>query len=228
MEQDFSVPWTVLDNWIGVALLILIDVVLLVIVSLKPAHQLAQSAGIVLAELAYLLPVVAIFAWKRISWKYVRFSKFNSLSLGLGCGLLVGAYLLVLLHNVILVALGVDTQGQEILDLFNQLDSPGWFIFMGAIFAPLVEEIFFRGFLFQGFRQKYGWKIGIVLSSFVFAAAHLDPVAFIPTFVLGAALAYLYHRSNSIWPGVILHFSVNAVGLLGAYLATQFPSLIPL
>jgi len=228
MEQDFSVPWTVLDNWIGVALLILIDVVLLVIVSLKPAHQLAQSAGIVLAELAYLLPVVAIFAWKRISWKYVRFSKFNSLALGLGCGLLVGAYLLVLLHNVILVALGVDTQGQEILDLFNQLDSPGWFIFMGAIFAPLVEEIFFRGFLFQGFRQKYGWKIGIVLSSFVFAAAHLDPVAFIPTFVLGAALAYLYHRSNSIWPGVILHFSVNAVGLLGAYLATQFPSLIPL
>ena len=91
----------------------------------------------------------------------------------------------------------------------------------------MVEEIFFRGFLFQGFRQKYGWVNAALLSSAIFAAAHLDPVALIPTFVLGIVLAYVYHRSNSLWPGIILHFLVNAFGLCGAYVATRFPGIIP-
>ena len=60
-----------------------------------------------------------------------------------------------------------------------------------------------------------------------FAVAHLDPVALIPTFILGCLLAYMFQRSNSVWPGVILHFLVNAFGLCAAYAATQFPGIIP-
>ena len=56
-----------------------------------------------------------------------------------------------------------------------------------------------------------------------FAAAHLDLVALIPTFILGCVLAYVYHRSNSVWPGVILHFLVNAFGLLAALVSTRLP-----
>ncbi len=98
---------------------------------------------------------------------------------------------------------------------------------MGAILAPLVEEIFFRGFLFQGFRARYGWVPGLLLSSAIFGLAHLDPVALIPTFILGCVLAYLYQRSNSIWPSVSLHVLVNTVGLVSAYVMTQYPNLIP-
>jgi hypothetical protein len=123
--------------------------------------------------------------------------------------------------------LGVDTQGEQILQLFAELDSPLWFFIVGVIFAPVVEELFFRGFLFQGFRQKYGWVGGAFLSSFIFGIAHLDPAAFIPTSILGFLLAYLYHRSNSVWPGIIRHGLVNAMGLLAAYAATQMPNLIP-
>ncbi len=148
-------------------------------------------------------------------------------TLALGCGLLVISFMVIFIHNGILTLLGIGTQGEEVLQLFNSIDSPIWFMVVGVIFAPFVEELFFRGFLFQGFRQKYGWVNGMILSAVIFGAAHLDPVAFIPTSILGALLAYMYHRTNSVWPGMILHVLVNAMGLFTAYAATHMPNLIP-
>jgi uncharacterized protein len=220
---NYSVPWRFIDNWIGVALLAVIDVVIFVMMLQQERRaELAQSAAVLLLELAYLLPVVLIFAWRRIHWRYLRFGNFKWDTLGIGCGLLIGSYVVIILHNTILYLLGVETQGQNIVDLLAELDSPVWFFIVGAIFAPLVEEIFFRGFLFQGFRARYGWITGMLLSAAIFAVAHLDLVVLIPTFILGCLLAYVYHRSNSIWPGIILHFLVNSFGLLGAYFASNY------
>jgi len=223
----YSVPWKFIDNWIGVVLLIIIDVVIFIITLQSSKTKLAQSALIVLLELAYLLPVILILAWRRVPWKSLGFGKFDLKTLGMGCGLLVGGYIIIILHNTLLYVLGVDTQGEEIVKVFTELNSPVWFFIVGAVIAPLVEETFFRGFLFQGFRERYGWQAGMILSSAIFAAAHLDLVALIPTFILGNVLAYVYHRSNSIWPGVILHFLVNAFGLCGAYFATHYQNFIP-
>jgi len=224
----YSVPWKFLDNWIGVALLALIDVVIFVIMLQQDRRaELAQSAAVVLLELAYLLPVIFIFAWRRIHWRHLGFRPFNGNTLRIGCGLLIGSYLIIILHNALLYFLGVDTQGENIVRLFAELDSPVWFLIVGAVFAPLVEEVFFRGFLFQGFRARYGWVTAMLLSAAIFAVAHLDLVVLIPTFILGCLLAYVFHRSNSIWPGVILHFLVNSFGLLGAYFASNYQNLIP-
>jgi membrane protease YdiL (CAAX protease family) len=225
---EYSVPWKFIDNWIGVALLAIIDVVIFAIMLGQARRaELAQSAAVVLLELSYLLPVIFIFAWRRIHWKHLRFDNFKWNTLSLGCGLLIGSYVIIILHNALLFLLGVDTQGENIVKLFAELDSPVWFFIVGAIFAPLVEEIFFRGFLFQGFRERYGWVTAMLLSSAIFAVAHLDLVVLIPTFILGCLLAYVFHRSNSIWPGIILHFLVNSFGLLGAYFVSNYPNLIP-
>jgi membrane protease YdiL (CAAX protease family) len=178
-------------------------------------------------QLVYLLPVVIIFAWRGIHWKSLGFGKFQWSTLALGCGLLVASYVIILLHNLILTALHIETQGDEISNLFELLDSPFWFFLVGAGLAPLIEEIFFRGFLFQGLRAKYGWIAGMLISSAIFAIAHLDPASLIPTFILGNLLAYLYHRSNSVWPGVLLHMAVNTFGLVSVYVLTQYPNLIP-
>jgi uncharacterized protein len=223
---DDSVPWKFMDNWIGVALLALIDVVIFAIMQGRTA-EIAQSSAVVLLELSYLLPVIIIFAWRRIHWKSLRFDNFKWNTLGIGCGLLVGSYVIIILHNALLFLFGVDTQGENIVKLFAELDSPLWFFIVGAIFAPLVEEVFFRGFLFQGFRARYGWVTAMLLSAAIFAIAHLDLVVLIPTFILGCLLAYVFHRSNSIWPGIFLHFLVNSFGLLVVYFASNYTNLIP-
>lgn len=223
----YSVPWKAIDNWIGVLLLAMIDAGLLLIAMLGKQGQLAQSGLLVIVQLTYLLPVVVIFAWRGINWKSIGFGRFRWSTLSVGCGLLIASYVIILVHNIVLTTLGVQTQGDEISNLLELLDSPVWFFLVGAVLAPLVEEIFFRGFLFQGLRAKYGWVSGMLISSAIFAIAHLDPASLIPTFILGSLLAYLYHRSNSVWPGVILHMAVNTFGLLSVYVLTQYPNLIP-
>ena len=225
--QEYSVPWKPIDNWIAILLLIVIDVSFLFLATQGYGTQAAQSGLLVLIQLAYLIPVLVVLAYRRVSLKFIGFGKFEWSTLGLGCGLLIGSYIIILVHNGILMLLGIGTQGDEIFEIFNMLDSPVWFVIVGTIFAPVVEEIFFRGFLFQGFRQKYGWIKGGLLSAAVFAIGHLDPVALIPTFILGLLLAYMYHRSNSVWPGIILHFLVNAFGFCSLYVVTQLPNLIP-
>lgn len=225
--QEFSVPWKPIDNWIGLFLLVLIDVALLVAATQGLGTQLAQSAVLIIVQLVYLLPLIIVFAYRRVNPMSLGFGMFDWGTLGIGCGLLIVSYAFILVHSAILMFLGVNTQGDQILQLFEALDSPVWFIIVGVIFAPFVEELFFRGFLFQGFRQKYGWVKGAFLSSIIFGLAHLDLVAFIPSSIFGFLFAYLYHRSNSVWPGIILHVLVNALGLCAAYVATQTPNLIP-
>jgi membrane protease YdiL (CAAX protease family) len=208
-------------------LLVALNIGLLIFSLLVQWEQVLQSAGIILAEMIYLLPVLIILVWRRVSWRQIGFGGFDAVTMGMGCSLLIAAYILIILHNLLLVALGVDTQGEEILRLFSELKSPVWFFLVGMVIAPIVEEIFFRGFLFQGFRHRYGWVAAILISSLLFAAAHLDPVALIPTFILGAVLAYVYHRSNSVWPGIILHFLVNAFAMCAALAAVQLQNVIP-
>jgi membrane protease YdiL (CAAX protease family) len=225
--QTRPVPWGAMESWIGVLLLILLNVALLFMVKGGSSAQLAQSVSIVFAELAYILPVVLILAWKRASWKYLGFGKFDLGTMGIGCGMLVVGYGIIIVHNLILTLLGVDPQGKEIFDIFNSIESPVWLFLAAVVVAPVVEEIFFRGFLFQGFRKRYGWLPALLLSSFIFAAAHLDLASLIPTFILGIILTYVYHRSNSLWPGIIIHFLINATSTLAVYFITQFPGIIP-
>lgn len=226
-EAAYSVPWKPVDHWVGILLLALIDIALFVVSLQGLGTRLAQSAGLILVQLAYLIPLIVIFAYRRVHPKALGFGRFKWSALGVGFGLLIVSYFFILLHNAVLMLLGVDTQGARILELFAALDSPVWFILVGVVFAPLVEELFFRGFLFQGFRQQYGWVKGGLLSSVIFGTAHLDPAAFLPTAILGFLLAYMYHRTNSVWVPIILHVLVNAFGLCAAYVVTQMPGLIP-
>jgi membrane protease YdiL (CAAX protease family) len=226
-SQEYSVPWKGIDNWVAILLLILIDIVLLYLASQGIGKQAAQSAVLILVQLVYLAPVLVVFAYRHLSLKHIGFGKFDWSILGLGCGLLIGCFVLIFIHNTALTMLGVEIQGEKIIQIFGELDSPIWFVLVGVIFAPIVEEIFFRGFLFQGFRQQYGWIKGGLLSAAVFAIGHLDPVSLIPTFILGLLLAYMYHRSNSVWPGIILHFLVNAFGFCSLYAMTQLSDVIP-
>ena len=225
--QANSVPWSIFDTWLGVVLLALLSVGMLILVFLGARRQYLQNASALLLELIYLLPILLIFGWRRISWKHLGFGKFSLSVVGMGCGLLVGAYAIIILHNSILKLLGFDTQGDQIFEMFRQLKSPVWFFLVAAVVAPFVEELFFRGFLFQGFRQAYGWLPALLLSSAIFGVAHLDPASLIPTFVLGCVLAYIYHRSNSVWPGIIFHATINSLSLIAVYVISQNPSLLP-
>ena len=130
--RTYSVPWSVVDTWTGIILLALLNIGLLFFASQGSGTELVQSAALILVQLAFLLPLVLIFVWKRIPVRYLGFGKFDWNTLGLGCGLLIASYVFIILHNLVLMALGVDTQGEAILRFFDSLESPVWFFFVGV------------------------------------------------------------------------------------------------
>jgi hypothetical protein len=98
----YSVPWKFMDNWIAVGMLAVINVALFIIAARGVGTEIAQTAAIILLELVYLLPVILIFTWRRVHWKHLGFGKFKWETLGIGCGLLIAAYAIIIVHNVIL------------------------------------------------------------------------------------------------------------------------------
>jgi membrane protease YdiL (CAAX protease family) len=82
-----------------------------------------------------------------------------------------------------------------------------------AVWTPITEEIFFRGFVFGGLVARWGAVGAIVASALVFSAFHLAPGVLLPVFVTGLLLAWLYHRTGSLWPCMAAHAGQNAIAL---------------
>lgn len=90
-----------------------------------------------------------------------------------------------------------------------------------AVAAPLAEEIFFRGFLFAGLVQRMTPWLAVVLSALCFGIAHAEKWSFLPIFVIGIGLAWIYYRTRNLWVNIIAHATVNSVSLVLAYTVPQ-------
>ncbi len=97
----------------------------------------------------------------------------------------------------------------------------GWVVFSAlalAVWTPIAEEVFFRGFVLQGLANRWGSAPALILSSAVFAALHLAPALLLPVFVTGLLLGFLYLRTGSLWPCIAVHAAQNLVAVLSAWL----------
>jgi uncharacterized protein len=86
-----------------------------------------------------------------------------------------------------------------------------------VIVAPFVEELMFRG-LGQSLLRQLGNVPAIVAVGIAFGVYHglLEALAVLIPF--GAALAYLRDRTDSVYPGMFVHASFNAIALAYAVL----------
>ena len=82
-----------------------------------------------------------------------------------------------------------------------------------ALWTPITEEIFFRGFVFAGLAPRLGIPRAIIVSALVFSAFHLALGVLVPIFITGVLLAWLYHRTGSLWPGIAAHAGQNALAV---------------
>jgi membrane protease YdiL (CAAX protease family) len=92
-----------------------------------------------------------------------------------------------------------------------------------SVVAPIVEETFFRGFVYGWMRRHLNVPTAAVLSGCFFALVHFQPVIFVPLAVLGVGLALLYEYSGSLLPGMIVHALFNLVEVIGILFPSHFP-----
>lgn len=84
---------------------------------------------------------------------------------------------------------------------------------VAAVIAPVVEETFFRGVLYQWLRGYTGIAPAVIVSAFLFGGAHGIWLLLPVLFVMGCVLAVVFQRARSLFASMLLHGINNAVAI---------------
>lgn len=118
-------------------------------------------------------------------------------------------------------------------DEFSAVLSSPWGYLTVCIFAPVVEELIFRGAVLRTLMErkrqsaeeepgtsKSRW-MAIFISALLFALIHINPAQMPHAFLLGLLLGWMYARTGSILPGIMVHWVNNSVAYVGFHLLPQ-------
>ncbi|UCV07021.1 CPBP family intramembrane glutamic endopeptidase [Dechloromonas denitrificans] len=105
--------------------------------------------------------------------------------------------------------------------MFDQMMSNGLASVVTLLFiAPFLEEMLFRGVILRSFLLQYSRWHAIFGSAFLFGLAHLNIYQFVVGLALGTLSGWLYERTKSLWPSILLHGSYNAAITILYYLTS--------
>jgi membrane protease YdiL (CAAX protease family) len=148
-------------------------------------------------------------------------------------GLAIGvvALLLSAVLGAAFQRLGFDTNGQDRLLIEPLKRAPLGvvlaMVFAGTFVAPVVEELFFRGYVFRALAVRRGVFPAYVISATTFAFFHLssgsDLLPLTPIFfVIGVLLCFAYRRTGNLLADITAHAVNNGATFALALLPWPF------
>lgn len=174
--------------------------------------------------IASLVSVFLINALRpRHGWIKLGFQAISSRWFWIATAIGVGAAFIrmVLLSGAILVFPALAESAEALSSLFN-FEDPSQLLIVGIIASTLVpfyEEIFFRGFIHNALRNRFGMWVAIGISSLIFGLIHFFPIQIISAALLAIALGWLYERSTSLWAVIYAHAVNNFIAFGLSYVA---------
>jgi uncharacterized protein len=114
-----------------------------------------------------------------------------------------------------------ELQAEKLTEAFLTMDSVSDVLLslvIMAVIPAIGEELLFRGAL-QAIISRITHKphLAIWITAFVFSFIHFQFYGFLPRFLLGAFLGYLFYWSGSIWFPIVAHFANNGLAVLATY-----------
>lgn len=103
---------------------------------------------------------------------------------------------------------------QPVLEIFLEEKKRALVIYLSifvSIFGPIVEETFFRGFMYKAVKKKLGFKAALLSTSALFALLHANLAGFLPIMILGMLLAYLFEKTGTLVAPCAVHILHNSV-----------------
>jgi ABC-2 type transport system permease protein/sodium transport system permease protein len=190
--------------------------------------RLVVNAIALIAIFGGLPLLIALFCRNQLKTSYrLAWPRWPALLAGLLLGL--GAWTWA--HELYLFGewLGLNTidetkiaQVRELVASFRQV--PPWLVLATLAVTPgVIEELFFRGYLFSALRTQMSPLKTILLSALLFGVFHvltgksLLLERFLPTTLLGIMLGWVAWRSGSVWPGILMHVTHNGFLEMVAY-----------
>lgn len=111
----------------------------------------------------------------------------------------------------------MDENTQQIIT--SMMKEPWGYVAVG-ILAPLAEEVVFRGAILRtllGIMSKKNHWVAIMISAAIFGVVHANLAQFINALLMGLLLGWMYYRTGSLVPGILLHWVNNTM----AYVLTN-------
>jgi hypothetical protein len=168
---------------------------------------IAVEDAVLLAIVYYLLIRRGVTSWREMGLTWTLSTR------SLGLGVLFGALFVIATAavGIVLDLLGIEqTQAAQ----FPIKGATGgglaaiWIA--GVVFAPVTEEIFFRGYLYRAMSTLKGATRGLIYSSLLFGLLHFNVAALVPITLGAIILSEGYRRTGDLWVPVIAHALNNA------------------
>ena len=117
----------------------------------------------------------------------------------------IGIYILI----GILVAISYNLYLNFITD-YNVSDIPIYIqIIASGIIGPVLEELLFRGIVYNKLKQFNGIKRSMIISTIIFALMHFSIIDGLYTLFMGYLFVYVYEKTKNINYSVVIHMCSN-------------------
>ncbi|MBS3990538.1 MAG: CPBP family intramembrane metalloprotease [Erysipelothrix sp.] len=135
---------------------------------------------------------------------------------------------LIAINGLISQFTAQSTSDNQLLIMEVFKEAPLYIIFVAVIFAPIVEEILFRGIIYRTLRFHKFKYIALIVSSFLFGVLHVyesilvgryEDLWFILVYMaIGWFMSVIYEKSGDILAPIALHMVYNAIAVLTLFL----------
>ena len=172
----------------------------------------SQMAGGIAVSNTISIAAVIWFGlwWSKLPWrKVLPFTRFHP---GLLTPLLAAAWgLCILVSDAENLTRFLGLEPALLREAVGQLAQGGWWSIIAlVVVAPLTEEPLVRGVMLTGLLRRYSVARAVLYSAVLFGVMHLNPVQFAAGLATGLFLGWLYTRTHSLWPGIVMHAIYNA------------------
>lgn len=174
-----------------------------------------QDMGGMVTFLANGVVFTAVMHYKGLSYRDLFHSAPSSAAATLfvltpAIALTIPALVLVMLSMCQLLVSVFPISASEAA-MFEEMSSGSFGAIIGAcILAPVLEEMLFRGIILRSFLGQYSKWAAILGSAALFGFAHMNIYQFAVGLVLGIVAGWLYERSRSLLPCIVLHAGYNS------------------
>jgi membrane protease YdiL (CAAX protease family) len=194
------------------------------------AEWLSPSLATVLGVAEMLIAVVAGALWPLfMGQRWAQWRAANGVHAGRGllreivCGILgyVAGFPVLVVGAIITIVLVRATGAEASHPIMKQLGGSWgtwtWMLLLASVWAPITEELMFRGALFASLRERFGWWISAPVVALVFALIHPQGWAAVPALAaIAVVFAGIREWRGSVVGCMVAHGMHNAVAVIVA------------
>lgn len=152
----------------------------------------------------YIALIVAIIFIPLLINDYKKYKKQTNTKINYFYLIILGV-ILSLIYNVFAYYLNFALK----TSLFDNNSNVAVTLLSTGILGPIIEELMFRGIIYNELKSKYSNMKSILITTIFFAIIHINIIQILYALIIGFILIFVYEKYNNIKAPIILHMASN-------------------